>query len=184
MKSDPRRRHPLLRATLLAGGLHLAWELLQTPFFDERSYDWWAIAWARLHCSIADVAIQALAFVITAWLWNDLRGPWRPGPGPFWTFIGVGMVYTAGGEILHVQWLGTWAYADRMPVVPSLGVGLVPLLQWLVVPAVWWRLTRGMIPASWVNRPARPRVALLALGLVVFLWLWPRVLPMYGVRFY
>jgi hypothetical protein len=36
--------------------------------------------------------------------------------------------------------LGRWAYADAMPVVPVLEVGLSPLVQWIVLPPliVWF----------------------------------------------
>jgi len=37
------------------------------------------------------------------------------------------------------EWLNTavrasWAYAPSMPIVPLLGVGLAPFLQWLLLP--------------------------------------------------
>ena len=29
-----------------------------------------------------------------------------------------------------------WSYSDLMPVIPSLGIGLSPVLQWVVIPAL------------------------------------------------
>lgn len=42
-----------------------------------------------------------------------------------------------------VYWTGRWAYSDLMPIVPFLGIGVVPILQWLVLPpAVLYFLRR------------------------------------------
>lgn len=37
-------------------------------------------------------------------------------------------------ERLATQVLHRWAYAETMPLVPILGIGLSPLLQWLLLP--------------------------------------------------
>lgn len=40
----------------------------------------------------------------------------------------------------HALATGRWAYTDWMPVLPVLDVGLVPVLQMLIVPAVVFRV--------------------------------------------
>ena len=30
--------------------------------------------------------------------------------------------------------LSSWTYSSLMPIIPGLGVGLVPVLQWIVLP--------------------------------------------------
>jgi len=52
----------------------------------------------------------------------------------------VGVLITVVMERLATGPLGRWAYADAMPVVPVLEVGLSPLLQWIAVPPliVWF----------------------------------------------
>ena len=41
--------------------------------------------------------------------------------------------------------LGRWAYAEGMPVVPLLGVGLSPALQWILLPPlVAWFVRRQL----------------------------------------
>jgi hypothetical protein len=60
----------------------------------------------------------------------------------------LGLVYTVFSEWLNVSVRGSWAYASAMPVVPILGTGLSPVLQWLVVPAasfIWVR-SQGTSP--------------------------------------
>ena len=48
--------------------------------------------------------------------------------------IGCSVAYTAFSESLNISVRGTWAYSDLMPVVPVIGTGLSPLLQWVAVP--------------------------------------------------
>ena len=47
-----------------------------------------------------------------------------------------GLGYTIFSEWLNVEVRGAWAYSARMPVVPIIGTGLAPLLQWLILPVV------------------------------------------------
>jgi hypothetical protein len=51
-------------------------------------------------------------------------------------FIGVGVAVTAVIEWLATNghWLQTWTYAAGMPVVPGIGIGVLPLLQWVLLP--------------------------------------------------
>ena len=52
---------------------------------------------------------------------------------PAATWIAVGVIATIAFE----RWAlarGRWAYGPEMPVV--FGIGLLPLLQWLIVPAL------------------------------------------------
>jgi hypothetical protein len=44
------------------------------------------------------------------------------------------MLYTAFSEWLNVSVRGSWDYALSMPQV--FGIGLAPLIQWLVVPTL------------------------------------------------
>jgi hypothetical protein len=36
----------------------------------------------------------------------------------------------------------TWAYSPLMPILPFAGIGLSPLLQWLLLPWLSFRLAR------------------------------------------
>ena len=44
------------------------------------------------------------------------------------------MAYTVFSEWFNVYRLGSWAYADAMPTLG--GIGLAPILQWLLMPAL------------------------------------------------
>ena len=52
------------------------------------------------------------------------------------TAIVLGIAYTNLSEWLNVQILRRWSYTAAMPVLPLVGTGLTPLLQWLIVPGI------------------------------------------------
>ena len=62
---------------------------------------------------------------------------WRPfGWRMLFTAIVLGAGYTIFSEWLNVEIRHSWSYTAAMPVVPFLGTGLTPLLQWLIVPGL------------------------------------------------
>ena len=66
----------------------------------------------------------------------------------------LGVVYTIYSEWLNTSVRGSWAYSGRMPVVPVIGTGLTPLLQWFVIPTVALWIAIGRAP--WINDESRP----------------------------
>ena len=52
------------------------------------------------------------------------------------TAILLGAAYTVFSEWLNVDIRRSWSYTAAMPVLPVLGTGLTPLLQWVVVPGL------------------------------------------------
>ncbi|MBI1774074.1 MAG: hypothetical protein HYR63_01880 [Proteobacteria bacterium] len=54
----------------------------------------------------------------------------------------IGIAYTIFSEWLNVQVRGSWAYSALMPVVPGTAIGLAPLLQWIAIPLLAFRLVR------------------------------------------
>jgi len=58
-------------------------------------------------------------------------------------FLGVGLVITVVLEWLNVYVWRRWAYSPDMPMV--LGIGLAPIVQWLLVPLVTLWLARKQL---------------------------------------
>ncbi len=86
------------------------------------------------HCVAGDVLIATLTFLIVAAVlrrlnWPQAR-PWLGGA----LLVGLGLGYTVFSEWYNVYRAGAWSYAARMPLVG--GIGVTPLLQWLIVPAM------------------------------------------------
>ena len=56
------------------------------------------------------------------------------------TAIILGAAYTILSEWLNVEIWRSWSYTAAMPVLPLVGTGLTPLLQWLIVPGLAFAL--------------------------------------------
>ena len=48
----------------------------------------------------------------------------------------LGLGYTVFSEWLNVRIRQTWSYTEAMPLLPPLGTGLAPFLQWVIVPGM------------------------------------------------
>jgi hypothetical protein len=48
----------------------------------------------------------------------------------------LGLAYTVFSEWLNTELRQNWSYTGAMPILPPLGTGLTPFLQWLIVPAI------------------------------------------------
>ena len=131
---------------------HLAWEGAQMPLYTL----WWTgsggeIGFAILHCTGGDLLIAALSLLAALALMGPAWWPARQFRRVAVTAVIFGLGYTIWSEYLNVFIRHSWSYTDAMPVVPWLGVGLTPLLQWLVVPAgaLNWagrQVLRGQLP--------------------------------------
>jgi hypothetical protein len=113
--------------------LNLTWEIAHV-----RLYTIWieadgpTIAWAVLHCSLGDVVIALTMFALAGIaLWHldwPASHPWTGGA----IFVAGALIFTAWSESHNVYRVGSWGYTDSMPTI--FGIGLSPLLQWLIVP--------------------------------------------------
>ena len=115
------------------------WEWLQTPFYDDGPVGLNTVVWYRLHCTLVDVvillgcaAVVSVAVRGTGWLA-------RPGRRHMAALALMGTAYTAISEQINVGVNAAWGYSSLMPVIPGTSIGVVPLLQWLLLPplALW-----------------------------------------------
>jgi len=148
---------PLLGRTLLwvrlSFSLNLVWEVAQLPLYTiARDPSVARIAYAVLHCTLGDAIIAAAGFILAGFVFQDADWPSsRPWPGGAVATL-FGLAYTTYSEWYNVYEVGAWAYSARMPLV--LGIGLAPLLQWLVVPVAMllivraWDRARGLQAAG------------------------------------
>ena len=123
--------------------LNFAWEILQAPLYAGMADMPHAqVTKACLQATFGDAVIMLLSFGGVAVAarsrhWIVAAKGWQ-----FALFIGVGVSITAAIEWLatHGYWVGNWNYLPTMPLVPGTGIGLAPLLQWVVLPllTVWF----------------------------------------------
>lgn len=120
-------------AWLAAAGflLHGNWEWLQSPFYRDSATSLDRIVWFRLHCTLGDVLILVGGSLAVSAL---IRSDWLDQPRwkPIAALMLFATFYTAVSERRNLT-AEMWSYSERMPVVPGLGVGLVPLAQWMTL---------------------------------------------------
>ena len=115
--------------------MNLAWEIAHV-----RLYTLWAeadgltVAWSLFHCTLGDVLIALAVFALAGMVLRQVDWPAsRPWAGGVMVVIGT-MAYTAWSEWYNVYRAGSWGYSASMPLI--FGIGLSPLLQWLILPPV------------------------------------------------
>ena len=144
---------PEINVLLFALLLNFPWEILQAPLFKgmtEGSH--WEAVKVCTRATFGDAVIMLVAYSIVAAgsrnrLW--LRKPrWLE----MTAFITAGLVITMVIEYLATRtdfWAGTWEYSASMPTLPLLGTGLMPVLQWILIPPlVAWFVRRQL---NWGN---------------------------------
>jgi hypothetical protein len=135
---------PALRRYAIASGVaHLSWEVLHFPLYTYwKSERWTSIAYDIVHCTVGDVMIALVALTVALLLFGDRRWPRHSFAGVAVVTLALGLGYTIYSEWLNVVVRKSWAYGPAMPIVPLLGTGLSPVVQWLAVPAFAFVLVR------------------------------------------
>jgi hypothetical protein len=145
------RRSAIGRFVLVIAAANLIWEVAQLPL-----YTIWRTAapkelmFAVLHCTAGDVLIASSSLLAALLLTGSREWPQESRWRVMALTIGFAVAFTIFSEWFNVEFRRSWAYAPAMPLVPPLGTGLAPLLQWLAVPAM---------ALAWAKRgsSARPR---------------------------
>lgn len=126
--------------------LNFVWEMWAVPFYaniGEARH--WDVIWLCSQATFGDIAILLSAFWGAAVVARTRAWALSPRPLPFAIYLGIGLAVTVVFERLATTILGRWAYAEAMPVLPLLGTGLVPLLQWLLLPPLALSLSRRQL---------------------------------------
>lgn len=137
------RHIPEVRLLVLGLPLQVLWETAQLPLYTVWYQKGWGyILYSVVHCTLGDLLILVISYELVALLnrnrqWVDRTILWN---GLAFTALGAG--YTIYSEVINVYIEKTWAYTDVMPIVPIIGIGLAPLLQWLIIPPILLWLTR------------------------------------------
>lgn len=146
---------PWAALALFAFLLNFVWEILQAPFYRGMAD---GAHWAAVRtCTLAtagDVVILLVAYAVVAAATRDrwwLAAP--PKAARVAGFLAAGVAVTVALEALNVYGLERWAYGPPMPVM--FGIGLTPVLQWLVLPpATLWLARRHLGGAPPRRTPA------------------------------
>jgi len=117
----------IIYLSLTAFILHVIWENAQAPLF--QGYASFSQHFsACLFGTVGDVAITLFVYVLVALLKNDLNWIASLNKKDIAVLAIIGFFIAVG-----IEWrallFGRWAYADSMPLIPYLKVGLLPIIQ-------------------------------------------------------
>jgi hypothetical protein len=109
------------------------WELAQLPL-----YAIWSHGTPRdklvavSHCTAGDILIAVNAWLFAVVVAGTPHWPAEAVRRVALLIIACGLAYTGYSEWLNATVRQSWTYSDSMPVIPGLGVGVSPMLQWLI----------------------------------------------------
>ncbi len=132
---------PEVDLAVLSFFFHLTWELLQAPLFSSmHGVSHMAGIATCLQATVGDVAIALAAFWGAAALAKSRSWFLEPRLRDIAAFLAIGIGITFGLEYFNTEITGRWTYGDWMPILPVLGTGLAPVVQWLLVPwlSLWY----------------------------------------------
>ena len=124
---------------LLGVALNYGWELAQSGLFTEESNA--GNVWA--HCFVASLGDGIMVLLLFGIGWSASgRRNWfvHPALNCYAILALSGVVMAVAVEWAAVHMLERWSYAQAMPRVPGLEIGLVPVLQMVLLPPLIFRI--------------------------------------------
>lgn len=129
----------IIRIFVVAVLFNYPWEVGQSSLYAGMN-DLGAMLW---HCFPPSLGDGLLVLLIYGVGWAVLqRRDWlfQPGITGHLLTLAAGLVIGIAIELIAVHLLGRWEYTDRMPRLPLLNVGLVPVVQMIFLPPIIFRI--------------------------------------------
>jgi hypothetical protein len=140
----PTFARPLGRLLAVALPLYFAWEMAQAPFFTGMPAGWVKATLMCAQATLGDGVLVAAVAIAGALLYRDRRWFVPPAPLRYVVAVVVGVALQIGVEWVMVYRLDRWGYASNQPVLPLVGLGILPVLQPIVL-----LLLRFWLTARW-----------------------------------
>ncbi|MDA2917067.1 hypothetical protein MYX64_09555 [Nitrospinae bacterium AH_259_B05_G02_I21] len=129
----------------VAVAVNFIWEVPQMAF-----YEWWGASWSVgllicLQAALGDGLLVLTLYGLGYAFFRQRNWILQPSVAGYSLLVLAGMVIAVAIEMHALAW-GRWAYNALMPVIPGLGVGLVPVVQMMILPTLiafltrWWLL--------------------------------------------
>jgi len=132
---------PELNISIFSFLLNFVWEFWQVPLFRAMAGDaHWEGIKTCTQATLGDAGIALLSFWAVSLSVKSRQWILNPRPKNIVGFVFVGVLITVVFEWLATKVFERWTYRENMPIVPILGTGLLPILQWIFVPllVVWF----------------------------------------------
>lgn len=113
---------------------NLIWEVAQGPLYKGFEYDLKHFSFCAL-ASVADMLMVLILFFSFALITKNVFWTRNMKAKKIGTLISVGGIGAIFAEMWHTT-MGDWSYAEIMPMVPFAEVGLLPVLQFALLPCL------------------------------------------------
>ena len=132
----------VIYATAVA--LNYPWELAQRTLFTPPSHN--GNVW--LHCFGSSLGDGLMILILFVAGWSAFgRRDWfvHPGPLQYALLIVAGAILAVFVEWTAVHVLHRWRYADAMPRIPGIEMGIVPILQMVLLPPLIFHVSARLL---------------------------------------
>lgn len=134
---------PLGRLLAVALPLYFAWEMAQAPFFTGMPAGWVKATLMCAQATLGDGVLVAAVAIAGTLLYRDRRWFVPPSLPRYVVAVVVGVALQIAVEWVMVYRLGRWGYASDQPILPIVGLGILPVLQPIVLlPLTFWLTAR------------------------------------------
>ncbi|NNE78170.1 MAG: hypothetical protein HKN31_13990 [Pricia sp.] len=123
--------------------LNFVWELAQGPLYEGFEYDMKHISFCAL-ASVADMLMVFILLLAFGLIYKDVYWMQNWGSKKILLLVLVGFFGAILAEVWHTA-RGDWAYADAMPPLPMVEVGLSPVLQFTILPWLIFLICKKVI---------------------------------------
>ncbi len=135
-------RTPEIGLCFLSFFFNFFWEVVQTYFYTMKDASFNTMLYGWTHCTLGDVILTMMSFWVVSMISHSRRWFLHLIPSNFIAFAMIGIIATVISERVNVHIFKSWTYNDLMPLIPWLKVGLMPFLQWMVIPPTVLLLVR------------------------------------------
>ena len=117
------------------------WEFLQVPLYAGMAEaDHWEATLVCTQAAFGDAFILLVAFFVVSAVWRGSQWTVEDRLRPKMLFVAVAFLVSMGFEAASVYVLDRWSYAPAMPLLA--GLGLSPIVQWILLPPLTLWLAR------------------------------------------
>lgn len=137
--------NPILNFLFFSFVLNATWEWIQSPFFVDITTDLNTIIWYCIHCTLGDTLLLLVGFILISVYHKNMNWIYHVHLRHYTILSVFGFSYTLISEYINVYIKHNWSYSQIMPLLPFINVGLVPLVQWIILPPVIVFITKRQI---------------------------------------
>ncbi len=119
--------------------LNFAWEMLQMPLYEGMKLNMQTAMFCGV-ASVADALMVLLLYSAFAVVYKDPFWVQHFTPSRILLLVMVGATGAILAEMLHLS-TGTWKYSQCMPIIPVMNVGVSPILQFIILPILSYRIS-------------------------------------------